>query len=160
MNCVFSSHLWLDFTIFDNLSQILADSRVNACACLSPETAILLEKPINLLNYSILAEEEDVEEYSKMELGLMVNDLLRERQQIMQLFQQVDGERRVFYWFFSCNFAGLEPARTQCRAFAPHFRENRRRNPQKPTILQLFRESFRTELRVHGVFAGKTAGFT
>lgn len=96
MRCIFlPNNFKPDYLIYDNLINILTNSILNKSCCLDKETSLLLEQPINLLNYSNIEPDEDVEEYSKFELGMMVNNLLKERQYITELFERVDKERKV-----------------------------------------------------------------
>ena len=96
MTCIFLSNNYKpDYPIYDNLINILTNNHINKTCCLDSETSFLLEQPIKLLSLSNIEGEEEIEEYTKLELSLMVNKLLKERQYIMDLFEKVDQERRV-----------------------------------------------------------------
>jgi hypothetical protein len=84
-----------DYLVYDNLINILTRNHINKTCCLDYEASILLEQPIKLLSYASIEQEDEIEEYSKLELSSMVNKLLKERQFIMELFGKIDQERRV-----------------------------------------------------------------
>lgn len=99
MTCIFfnSDSLFKpDYLVYDNLINILTRNHVNKGCCLDIETSLLLEQPIRLLSYSNIEQEDEIEEYSKLELSMMVNKLLKERQYLMDLFGKIDQERRVY----------------------------------------------------------------
>ncbi len=96
MTCIFLTNSYKpDYLIYDNLINILTNNHLNKTCCLDRETSFLLEQPIKLLSFSNIDGEEEIEEYTKLELSLMVNKLLKERQFIMEIFEKVDQERKV-----------------------------------------------------------------
>lgn len=98
MSCIFLNPSYsCDYTIFDNLIDILTSNFLNKNCCLDYETSLLLEQPIKVLSYTNIEQEEDIEEFSKFELALMVNKLLKERQYILELFEKIDIERKVLF---------------------------------------------------------------
>ena len=108
MSCIFVSNSYKsDYTIYDNLINILVDNHINKTCCLDYETSLLLEQPIKLLSYSNIEQDEELEEYTKVELSLMVNKLLKERQYIMDLFDKIDTERRVIKIYQIINIFNL-----------------------------------------------------
>lgn len=96
MSNLFSrSHPLLDYEIYNNLINLLTSQKVTNLCCLDYNTSLVLEKPLKLLNYTFLDKDNDLENHSKIDLAYIINKLLRERMEIIILFEKANEERKA-----------------------------------------------------------------
>lgn len=88
------SSLSLDYEVYNNMINLLTSQKVTNLCCLDYNTSLVLDQPLKLLNYNLL-DKEDLENHSKIDLGYIINKLLKERIEIIELFEKTNKERKV-----------------------------------------------------------------
>lgn len=81
---------------FHNLIFLLTNNKINSEFEINSDILFLLEEPLRTLDYSSIENSNELEEYTKIELNMIVNKLLEERSAILSFYEISNKERKVF----------------------------------------------------------------
>lgn len=95
MSILFEDSFKVDYSIYNNLINLLISHKLIDYNCLDRETSLLLAEPLKLINYSFLDNDKQMTAFSSPELYLIINSLLKERIIIVDLFEKMNKERKV-----------------------------------------------------------------
>lgn len=85
----------LDFDLYHDLHFLLTNQKVHENSCLDSKILLLLEQPLKTYDYKQINEGDELEDYTKIELSFIINNLLQERQFILKFFNILNVERMV-----------------------------------------------------------------
>jgi len=81
---------------YHKLAFLLTNNKINEEGFFDNKNFGLLDQPLRIYEYEPLNSNDDIEEYSKFEMGMIINKLLEERGHIVKFFEFVNNERKVF----------------------------------------------------------------
>ena len=84
-----------DTESYHNLVHLLTNNKINEVCSFDNKILFLLEQPLRLFDYPQIKENDELEEYTKLEMSLIINKLLEERASILNLFEIMNKERKV-----------------------------------------------------------------
>lgn len=80
---------------YHKLIFLLINSKLNEETFANNKNLLILDQPLNIYEFSPINTSDDLEEFSKIEMTLVINKLLEERAQILKFYDFLNWECKV-----------------------------------------------------------------